>query len=253
MTMLGCLMAALHAFGSTPAGEDYDVPMYDSRRTEKWIEVDLHAGVGITGILQNYGSKIPGITDMMLSPGCQMRGGLGVRINLNTSFGLATGLEFGINNFRQALSMLLSEPSGSMSSLYITNHFYQFTVPIYVSWRFNIGRRMMWNVDLGWYLAEGTGGDLKASGYTTGENNLGQPVVLHAEYKTKYFEKNQPLFNGVRNFDCGLHVGTGLVYRHKYTLNAVLELGARNLAINRGVHDFKYHNLSLMFQAGYIF
>lgn len=250
--LVGCIFSAMQAWGATAGSDELDLPLYDGRTSQQWLETDVHAGVGLSSVIQNYGTKIPGITDMMLSPGCQFRGGVGVRFNLSRSFGLATGLEFGINNFRQSMSMVVNEPSGSMSSLYITNHFYQFTVPVYVSWRLNIGRRMMWNIDLGMYLSEGAGGDLKASGYTTGENNLGQPVVLHATYKTKYYEKNNPLFNGVRNFDVGAHVATGLVYRHRYTFNAVLEIGARNLAINKGVLDLKYHNLSLMFQIGYI-
>ncbi len=248
-----CFLCVANAYGEAQIEKFEEPPMYDSSKPTKWLEIDVHAGIGLTGLIQNYGTEIPGITDLMLAPGCQLRGGLGVRFNFNNSFGLATGLDFGINNFRQSMSMVVNEPSESMSSLYITNHFCQFTVPVYLSTRFNIWRRMMWNVDFGCYLAEGVGGHLRASGYTTGENTLGQPVVLHAVYRTKYYEESEPLFNGVRNFDVGLHVATGLVYRHRYTLNAILEIGARNLAINKGVLDLKYHNLGLVFQFGYIF
>ncbi len=252
MAITGCLMPALPALG-TPVPDV--APRQDSVAvaTGKWIEVDVHAGVGMTSVMQNYSSGIPGVTDFMLSPGVQFRGGLGVRFNLSHMIGLGTGMEFGINNYRYSMSLQLSQPSGSMSTLYVTNHFYQITVPVYVSWRLDIGRRMKWNVDMGCYFALGAGGDQKARGYNTGENNLGQPVVLHAAYKAKYFEKERPLLNGVRNFDIGYHMATGLTYRQRYTLNAVLQLGARNLAINRGVLDLKYHNLSLMFQIGYIF
>ncbi len=253
MILLTSAIACLWGWSAEPvshSGTEY--PLYDSSRPEKWIEFQPHVSVGLSTIVQNYGSQVPGMSDFMLSPGCRVSGGLDIRFCIRNSFGLATGMEFNINNFRYSMS-IVDNSSGSISSMYTRNHYYTLTVPVYLSWRFNIGRRMMWNVDAGMYFSQGTGGHLKASGYTSGENALGQPVVTHANYETDYYNNRQALINGVKKFDFGPRIATGLVYRHRYTFNAIFQIGARNLAINQGVLDIHYRNLSLDFQIGYIF
>ncbi|MCC8119565.1 MAG: PorT family protein [Bacteroidales bacterium] len=253
-----CLATGLNALAAEPDLQqrphdpEGDVPLYDSTRPEKWIEFQPHVSVGLSTIVQDYGSKIPGLSDFMLSPGCRMNLGLDIRFCIRNSFALATGLEFNINNFRYSMS-IVDTSSGSISSIYTRNHYYSLTVPVYLSWRLNIGRRMMWNVDAGLYFAQGTGGTMKASGYISGNNSLGQPIVEHANYQTDYYVSSQAMINGVKKFDFGPRIATGFVYRHRYTLNAVFQIGARNLAINQGVMDLNYRNLSLDFQIGYIF
>lgn len=94
---------------------------------------------------------------------------------------------------------------------------------------------------------------MKANGYTSGENSLGQQIVTHAHHEIGYFDTDRPLFNGVERTDFGPRVGTGLVYKRQWTFHAILQISARNLAVNHGVLDLHYRNLTLAFQFGYIF
>lgn len=226
--------------------------LYDSSNPGKWLELSVHASVGLSTITQNYVSAVPGLSDFMLSPGCRAGAGLDVRFDINKSFGLATGMDFHFNYFRYAMS-LVDYSSGSISSIYARNSYNTLTVPVYLSWRFHIGHSMAWNIDAGVYFVNGLNGNLKASGYLSGENSIGQPVVNHANYETKYYSNTQSLINGVKRSDYGPRIATGLLYRQHYSLNAILQIGARNLAVNQGALDIKYHNISFDFQVGYIF
>lgn len=227
-----------------------ELPMFDSSRPQHIVEVNPHIGIGLSSLIQNYSSAIPGLSDLQLSPGCKMSAGVNVRFALRSSFALGTGIDFTISNSNYAMS-LVDENSGSISSIYMRNHFYEITVPVFISARLNIGRFVRWNIDGGIYLSQGCGGSMKASGYTSGENSLGQPVVSHSSYRTDYFKDEESLINGVRSFDYGPHIATGLTFRRRFSLNMVLNISARNLAINYGNMPISYRNISLVFQLGY--
>lgn len=246
LTTLACGYAA--AQGDTHIRQE--PPMFDASRPQHIVEVNPHIGIGLSSIIHNYGSAIPGLSDLQLSPGCKMSAGVDVRFALRTSFALGTGIDFTINNSNYAMS-LVDENSGSISSIYMRNHFYELTVPVFISARLNIGRFVRWNIDGGIYISQGCGGSMKASGYTSGENSIGQPVVSHSSYRTDYFKDEESLINGVRSFDYGPHIATGLTFRRRFSLNMVLHVSARNLAINYGNMPISYRNISLVFQLGY--
>lgn len=242
------LLIIIAALALAPA---YANDIFDSSVPDKVVEMNPHFGVGMSSIIQNYGSVVPGLSDFLLSPGCLINFGMDVRFVIRNSFGLGTGLNFNINNSRYAMNMLGT--NGSISSIYVRNHFYNFSVPVYLTCRLNIGRKMKWNIDGGVYLSHGTGGDVKVSGYTSGVNSLNQPVVTHASYKHPYFQCDQPLVNSVKRFDWGPRIATGLIYNRKYSLNAIFQVSSNNLAQNQGVLKVSYRNISLQFQVGYLF
>lgn len=225
---------------------------YDPAPDSRLIEVNPNVAVGISSLMLNFQSAIPGVSNFMLAPGVLMRAGVDVRFNLNRSLGLGTGLEFGINNVDYSMG-LIDNSSGSVTSIFMNKHFYDMQMPVFVSMRFSIDRRILWDVCAGAYISYGIGGKMKASGYTSGENAIGQPIVTHAEHEIDYFDADRPLFCGVKRTDWGPRVGTGLVYKRQWTFHAILQLSASNLAVNQGVLDLKYRNFSLAFQFGYIF
>lgn len=234
------------------SAKDNEERLYDLNAPTKLIEVNPFIGVGISSVLQNYSSVIPGLSDFLLSPGFALDGGVDVKININNAIGIGTGLNFGICNADFAMN-LLENSTGSISSIFMRNHYYQLQVPVYVSVSLNLRRKLKWIIEGGGYYSHGLGGKMKASGYTSGMNSLGQPTVTHAYYEQDYFDNKSPIINGVKNTDFGIHIGTGFVYNVHYTLKAVLETGIPNLAINHGVLDVKYRNISLLWKFGYIF
>lgn len=253
------LMLAAGAGHQAQAGNELDSLMalehprfYDSGRPDDFIEFNAHAAIGMMSLVQNFSKAVPDLSDFLLSPGSEIDLGLTVRFKLRNSFGLATGLEFGINNLRYAMG-LVGKGTGQISSIYVLNHFYDITVPVYVSWRFNMGRLMKWSVDGGLYFAKGFGGHSRFSGYTSGVNSLGQPVVTHAQYEQPYFDASVPFIAKVKSFDWGPRLATGLVYRDRYTFNTILQISAQDLVVNQAVLNLKYRHLSLAFELGYIF
>lgn len=225
---------------------------YDSGRPSDFIELDAHVAIGMMSLVQNFSGAVPDLSDFLLSPGTKIDMGLTVRFNLRNSLGLATGMQVGINNMRYALG-LVGKGTGQISSIYVRNHFYDITVPIYVSWRFNMGRLMKWSVDGGLYASKGFGGSSRFSGYTSGVNSLGQPVVTHALYNQPYFDASTAFIARVKSFDWGPRLATGLVYRNKYTFNIIFQISAENLATKQTVLDLRYRHTSLAFELGYIF
>lgn len=234
------------------SAKDREECLYETSLPTKLIEVNPFVGVGISSVLQNYSSVIPGISDFLLTPGFSLEGGLDVKMNINGAIGIGTGLNLGINNVDFAMN-LLENSTGSISSIFLRNHFYQLRVPIYCSVSLNLRRKLKWVIEAGGYYSHGLGGKIKASGYTSGMNSLGQPTVTHAYYEQDYFDNKSPIINGVKKSDFGIHIGTGFVYNVHYTLKAVLETGIPNLAINHGVLDVRYRNISMIWKIGYIF
>lgn len=252
------LLAALAAFlpaaprAESPQPVSSDRPFYDSAPDSKLVEVNPNIAVGLNSLMLNIPDAVPGVSNFMLSPGTMMRAGVNVRFNLNRSLGLATGLEFGINNVDYSMG-IIDNSTGSITSIFMESHFYDVQAPIYVSARLSIDQRILWDISAGFYVSHGLGGSMEATGYTSGENSIGQPIVTHAEHKTGYFDSDRPLFNAVARTDFGPRFSSGLVYKRKWTFDAIVQFSLRNLAVNQGVLDIKYRNLNVAFQLGYIF
>lgn len=233
-------------------GDREDIPVYDSSHSQKFIEINVHAGMGLSSVVQNYGSVIDNLSDFFISPGVLMRAGIGVRFSLRNSFGIGTGLDLGINNSRYAMS-IVTDGGTSINSLYVNNHYYDATVPVYVSFRFNAGRSMTWSIDPGWYLAQGLGGNSSLSGYTSGENALGQPIIMHTSYRHKYYDSAKPFVNSVKKFDHGPRLALGIMMKRRVTFDIVGQISAANLASRRATLPVKYRHATLCFQFGYTF
>ena len=121
------LLCTLCAQGQTNGSNE--PPFFDTRKSENFIEVGAHVTLGISSVIQNYSKAVPGISDFQISPGFMGTIGVDVRFNLRNSLGLCTGLDFGINNFRYAMSTV-DMAANAFSSMYARNHFYHFKVPV---------------------------------------------------------------------------------------------------------------------------
>lgn len=236
----------------TPDNKYPDVPLYDSSPAKKFMDIKLQFTVGGSSTVNNYKSVIPGLSDMQFSPAAMFRTGIDVAFNIKKSLAIGTGLEFGIHNSRFALSLVDANTS-SINSVYSKNHYYDLNVPVYVSFRLNLGRRIQGLIDVGGYFAYGLGGKVKSSGYTSGQNSLGQPVINHLYYKKDYFDDNISVINSVKRFDYGPRLSAGILIRQHYSFNWVFQMSTPNLAINHNVLDVKYRHLTLGFEVGYVF
>lgn len=243
-------LAVAALIGSVSAAHAVD--MLDTSVPHKFIEVNVHTGIGTSTIINNYASVAESITAMKLSAGTRMVGGFSAELPIRDFLSVGTGVDFAINNYSQTMTML-DGYHGTLGTLLTSNHYYTLEVPLYVGLRLNLGSRVRWHNELGAYVAYGTGGSSKTTAFVSSTNSLGQTQVSEAQYDRKYYDSNDPVFCTMRRSDIGLHLATGILINHHYTVKASLHVGIRDLAKNFGVYNADAHTLAPTFMIGYTF
>ena len=250
--ILAAIALVSGALPSAAASTENVRPFLDTSRPEKLLDVGVHAGLGISTLIQNYASAVPGCADFHLSPGLQSAFGATVELPLRRYIAIGTGADFVISNNSWAMTIINSEPN-TVSTLYCHNTYRAFEIPVYLSLRFNLGSRFVWTNECGMYFSFGTGGRTKVTSYSASVNQLGQQQVARTQYSHPYYKEETPILNGFGRSDRGLHLSTGLQYRNRWSLKAVMRLGLRDVALNYGVLDIDVHNLAFSFRLGYRF
>ncbi|MEE1208030.1 MAG: outer membrane beta-barrel protein [Muribaculaceae bacterium] len=252
-TLKHALMAAVAVMAAiAPAAAQSAAPFFDTSRTDKFIYVGVHVGEGISTIRQNYSQCVPSVSDFILTPGNRFDVGLTATIPVRNFFAIGTGFDFTVNNYYWTMTMLDRE-QGTLSSLYNRNRYYNVELPAYLQFRFNLGSKVMWRNDVGVYVSFGTGGHSDTRVATSSTNSLGQSQVTETMLEHKYYKDEAPVINGFESFDFGFRLATGIVAYKHYTVDAVFNVGATELARNMGVLDVKAKTLNLTFKVGYLF
>lgn len=228
------------------------IPVYDASHPSRFVRFSPVIAVGGASALNNYRSAIPGLTDMQTAPGLMLRAGLHVDFMIHRSLAITTGLEGSVNNANMAIG-ILDNSSNTISSLFLDNRYFEVTVPVMVSVRFNMGWRLKSVFGAGIFLSQGVSGTTKASGYTSGINSIGQPMVDHLYYSKDYYDDHMPVINSVKDFDFGPRIITGVLYRDRWSYNIVFQTGVPNLARYHNVLDIRYRHISLAMELGYTF
>lgn len=242
-----------HAEGVSTDSIDAEMtPVVDKSPSQKLVEIKPYVAAGASTLLLNYDKVVPGVTNVLTSPGSIWRAGVDVKFYLNNFVGLATGLAYEIVHNQYAMT-IADNNTGTINSVYVNNRFNQVYVPVYLSWRLRMSRRLALNIETGWYLAFGVGGHMRVNGYSTGQNSLGQPIITPLRFETDYFTSDRALVNGIKDHDNGARLALGLTLFKHFSLNAVLNVSVRNLAINHNVIDAKYRNINFVGEFGYCF
>lgn len=228
-------------------------PFVDTSKPASYVpRVDVHAGVGVSTILQNYSKQIESCADFFLTPGCQTVMGVKVELPIRKFFHVGTGLDYAISNYNWSMTVVDAQ-QGIVNTLYNRNNYHAIEIPVYMSFRFTLGAKAIWNNELGFYLSQGVSGKSKYKAYISSTNDLGQSQVTSSSYERKYYKDPDPVINGFSRTDYGFHIATGLIFRDHWSLNAVLRTGLCDMARNMGVLDINVHNLSMTFRLGYMF
>lgn len=257
LTTLVLAACAILAFPAAKASAPADstgcgTRFVDTRRPTKMVELGLHIGEGAASMVQNYGTAVPHVGDFTLTPGSLTQFGASAVIPVRNFFAIGTGLNFNINNYYYSMT-ILHPGAGTLNTLYTRNRFYNFDVPLFLAFRFNLGTHVRWDNELGAYLSFGCGGHSHTRAYTSSTNDLGQSQVAETNYRVKYYNPDQALINGVTSVDWGLHLGTGILVNGHVSVKCVMHAGARDLAKNYGVLNVQNHTLNVVFSAGYVF
>lgn len=216
------------------------------------VDLGVHVGEGARTILQNYATEIGGIADFSLTPGSMTSFGATAELPIRRYLAVGTGLDFTINNYYYSMTVLEAD-QGTLNTIYSRNHFYTLDIPVYLSFRFNLGTRVRWHNEIGGFIALGCGGKTRTKAYASSTNSLGQSQVTEMSYSRDYFSDDDAIINGITNTDWGLHLATGVAVHDHWQVKCVFRVGARDLAKNFGVLGISNHSLSVAFRIGYLF
>lgn len=242
------------AFGATAqnAMRAMRKPFMDTRRVDAVIETGIEGGVGFGEMHTNYADVIPSLTEYQPTAGYRATGGAWAVMPLRDYLGIGTGIDLTVNNFKWNMTVLYPS-QGTLSTMYARNRYFTVELPAYLQFRFNIADRVRWINEIGGYWATGLGGQTQIRSYTSATNSLGQSQVTQAPYNHPFYNPQTAVLNGYRRTDWGLHASTGLLFKRRWTLKAVLRAGVPNLANNSGVLPVRARTLNLTFKIGYQF
>ena len=246
LTIASLMLVALPLKAASADFVDTDSP-------EAYIpSVELHGGVGVSTVFQNYRSEIDGCSDFFLTPGCQGIVGATVELPVRNFFSVGTGLDFAFSRYTWSMTVV-DASKGTLTSIYSRNNYTSIDIPVYMSFKFNLGTRVRWVNELGFYLSQGIGGTSKYKAYVSSTNSLGQSQVTSNELERKYYKDSDPLINGVNRTDYGLHLATGMLFNGHWSVKAVMRSGFCDMARNHGVLDVRLRNFSASLRLGYCF
>lgn len=244
--------AAIVLTALTGAAQQHDLPFADTARPDRTVRLGVHVTEGLSTVLQNYGKAIAGASDFSMTPGNRLGIGVTAVMPVRNFIGIGTGIDFVTANNYWTMT-LLDRNSGTLNTIYTRNHYYSLNIPAFIDLNFNAGSRAQWHTEAGIYVDLGLGGKNRVHSYASYTNDLGQSQVTETRFVRDYYNDKNPIVNGVAKTDWGLHLASGFTLSRHWSLMCAFQVGARQLARNRGVLDVKNRNLSLAFRAGYIF
>lgn len=226
---------------------------YSADKPDKFIECDVHGLVGASVFTQDYRDHVPSISEISTSAGCGWGLGATVQFAFKDFFALGTSLDFVAHNSGYSMVLIDADGRGTQNSVFVSNQGFSATVPVYVSFRFNLADRVRWNVDVGNYFSLGLGGSQKADTYTTTLNELGQVVTKYQRYEWDYFNEKRPLIHAIDDFDYGVLIGTGLLIHDHYKVGIEARISAKNATTDEGVIHPSVRNHLFAMKLGYQF
>jgi hypothetical protein len=237
------LLAPLSMRAESPAFIDYG-------RASNFIDIDAHLMFGGSYVTNNYSSCYKEVSDINSTMGFAYGIGATVKFNFSNFIGLGTQFNYLLNKNKMDL-VVTQQGAPNVSNVFIRNSYRYVDIPIYLSFTFNLASQVKWNADGGLYLAFGTGGKQKTTIYNAKVNDLGQLLTTTQHLKAGYFDDDKAFINSYEKFDMGLHLGTGLTFYNRISLNVFTHIGCRNAANSSGLVKPSAHNFNVFCSVGY--
>ena len=232
------------------------IPVYaddvaaDIVRQDNFLEIDVHALVGCSYMTENYISCYPEISDLNTSAGVSFGVGVGALFNINRLIGLGTELNFMRNAFKMDMAAVGPQ---SVSNVFQRNTYYKIDFPVYVRWKFDLARNVVWNVDGGLYYTYGLGGKQKCNIYDTRTNDLGQLMLSMTPISADFYKDSKAFINSYDRSDIGLHAATGLTFRSHLSIGVRAHVGFKNVAHSIGLVRPNMHTMDFRACVGWRF
>lgn len=224
--------------------------LIDYGKADKFIETEVHLLAGGSYVTENYKSCYPKISDVNNSMGFAWGVGARVQFNISSFVGIGTEFNYLRNTGKMDMAVLGEQ---RVSNIYLKNTYRTINIPIFASFTFNLANDVKWIADGGLFLNFGTGGKQKYTEYMAEINPLGQLITEVIHHKWDYYKNNKTFINSYRDFDMGLHLGTGMKFFDKVSVGVRFQFGFRNVAMSDGLVKPNSHNIGVLATAGYIF
>lgn len=243
-------MAAVMSFCMAPVASPAD--MLDFGPARKFIDIDVHAIVGGSTILQNYKGSFKEIKNLDASVG--LTGGVGARATLGFRdyLGLTTEANFLIRNYDMNM-VVGSLSSGTLSGVKLDNDIYIVNIPICLTLRLNVSGKVKWHVDFGGYYSYGFYGRQRQDIFVATTNALGELVTVQSKVNTDYFNSESTFLNSFRRSDYGVHLATFLDFGPHLRVGARMQVGLKNVSYTLGIVNPSVHNFDFGGSVGYRF
>lgn len=221
-------------------------------KAEDFLEIDVHAQVGGSGVFQNYMKCFNQIQELNTTAGTAY--GIGARAVFGISNFLGLGTELNLNLDCYNMDLAVNDNSiSSVSNIFLHNRYLYAEIPVFVSFRFNASNTVRLNLDLGIYYQYGLGGNQKQSIYNTTLNELGQLVPQTVYIQPKYFDSRETFINSFSRSDIGLHFSPGLRFGKHINIAAKLGVGFKNISYTDGIVNPAIRNYTILGCVGYQF
>lgn len=219
------------------------------------IRLGVHALAGGSTVTQNYKGCFPEISQLNVSAAFAWGVGASALFPLKGRVSLGTEFNVVVSNNDIDLAVNDNNVSTGLSNVYLRNRYAYIDIPVYISWGWNLGSYMRWNVDTGMYYAYGFAGSQKQTIYNARMNALDQIVTQTIKTKPSYFHDWDTYPNTFNRGDFGVHIGTGLTISSHYRLAVSGEIGLKNVSTvgASGVVNPNVHNGRFLVELGYIF
>lgn len=218
----------------------------------KLLDIEFHAMGGGSSITQNYKKSLPNIQNQNVNMGNSWGIGAKAVFGLRSYLGIGTSINLMLNHYNVDMA-LLGTDNNSMSALFVNSHNFTVNIPVFVSFRFDVAKRVRWNVDGGMYYAYGFAGRQKQLIYRAEINSMDELVPEIERITTDYYHSPRTLFNVFNRGDIGLHIASSLDFGPHLTVGVQTQYGFKNSARSNGVFHPSVHNFSLHGLVGYRF
>lgn len=218
----------------------------------KLIETQIHLMGGGSSVTQNYSKTFPNIQNQNVNMGNSWGFGARAVFGIRDYLGFGTCIDLMLNHYNVDMA-LLADDNSSMSALFVNSHNYTVNVPVFISFRFNVARRVRWNVDGGFFYSFGFAGRQKQLIYRAEINSMDELVPELQRVTTDYYHSPRTLFNVFNRGDIGLHLATSLDIGPHIAVGIQSQYGLKNAARTNGVYSPSVHNFALHGLIGYRF
>ena len=228
----------------------YSADFIDSSAPSQLVGIGLRRGINKSSTGINYHNIFSDLEIGTKSWETGFDAGAVVNLNLREFFTIQPGFFFQNKSFDSMLVM--SVPSSTSFACRMTHsRYYYFSIPVMMSFRFNLSNNLKLLTEVGPYFSFGMGGDTDFKEYAS----IDQTGNISQQFTVDYFGDSNMKYVQMKKYDWGFKMGVGLMLWNRYSFGIYYNAGCRNIANDNDayMHRASAKNKQWTFTLGYDF